>query len=162
MDEIKRGYLEAAGLRDLPAPETLTVPIDNPGHPLHFSFASHDMLVVAQHIGELIERMSPGDVERIPVRVEGRNEPYEILNVLTRIACIDRDRTVGELWPDASERAGEYRMIVRLALDPDRVPESIRIFQVGGWKVSVVVTEDLKEALEDATGLTFKPTAPPR
>ena len=141
-------------------PDPLTVPVRDPGHELDFSFAAFDMLVVTGRVGALIEHVAPGDIQRIPVRVEPATGSFEILNVLPVIDCIDRDRTVGTFWtPDDGrpEKVGQYRMIIDLKLDSARVGGH-DIFRVGGWDIAVIVTERLKDALqrEHVTGLTYR------
>lgn len=140
--------------------EGLVVPIGEPGAPLEFSFGAFDMPVVSARVGEVLEQLAPDDVQRIPVRIEGADGPYEILNVVTAIDCIDRDRTVGTVWTEADHRsdlAGEYRMIIELHLDSSRITSS-RIFRVEGWEIALIVTEDVKAALEEIapTGLQFQ------
>ncbi len=141
-------------------PDGLVVPVDNPGHPLDFSFGSSDMPVVTEPVGALLDGIASDDVQRIPVRVQGRTEPYEILNVVTVVDCIDRERTNGKLWTeedDEPSKLGGYRTVYELWLDPDRIGAA-RIFRLAGWLVVMAVTEDMKLALEDAgvSGLTFK------
>lgn len=141
-------------------PDGLVVPVDNAGHPLDFSFGSFDMPVVTEPVGALLDTLAAADVQRIPVRVEGRSEPYEILNVVTVIDCIDRDRTIGDLWTEEDgdpSDVGDYQGVYELWLDPGRVGGA-RIFRPAGWLSVVAVTEDVKLALEDAkvSGLSFK------
>lgn len=144
----------------LEVPDRLVVPIDNAGHPLDFSFGAFDMPVVTEPVAALLARIATADVQRIPVRVEGRSEPYEILNVVTVIDCIDRGRTVGALWTEEHgqpSKIGGYRTADELWLDPARI-EDARIFRPAGWSIVMAVTDDVKLALEDAkvSGLRFK------
>ncbi len=141
-------------------PDGLVVPVDNPGHPVDFSFGSFAMPVVTEPVGALLESVAAADVQRIPVRVQGRSEPYEILNVVTVVDCIDRERTNGKLWTeedDEPSKLGGYRMVFELWLDPDRIGGA-QIFRLAERHVVMAVTEDVKLALEDAgvSGLTFK------
>jgi len=141
-------------------PDGLVVPVDNPGHPLDFSFGSFAMPVVTEPVGALLESVAGADVQRIPVRVQGRSEPYEILNVVTVLDCIDRERTIGELWTEEdgdTDEVGGYQSVYELWLDPDRIGGA-RIFRPAGWLLVMAVTEEVKLALEDAgvSGLTFQ------
>ncbi len=162
--EVHHPYTFTRGQR-LEVPDGLVVPVDNAGHALDFSFGSFDMPVVTEPVGALLDAMAAAGVQRIPVRVEGRSERYEILNVVTVIDCIDRDRTIGDLWTEEdcdpeedgdAEEIGGYRMVFELRLDPGRVGGA-RIFRPAGWLGVVAVTEDVKLALEDAkvTGLSL-------
>jgi len=129
-------------------PDGLVVPVDNPGRPLDFSFGSLTMPVVTEPVGALLERIAPDDVQRIPVHVQGRTEPYEILNVVRIVDCIDRERTNGKLWTaehGEPEEIGGYGMVFELRLDPNRIGDA-QIFRPAGWIVVVAVTEEVKLA----------------
>lgn len=60
------------------------------GHPLDVTLRAYKF-VVTERIGSLLGDLAPKDLQRIPARVESREERYEVLNVLSRIDCIDRD-----------------------------------------------------------------------
>ena len=45
----------------------------------------------------LVEPLAPSDIELFAATVDG-NPSSEVMNVATRIPCIDEDRTVGEKW----------------------------------------------------------------
>ena len=93
--------------------------------------------------------------------MEGQPEPY-ILNATRLVDCIDDvaskhvERWVPEDADAPPERAGEYRNVVGMRLDTSRV-EDAKVFRPWGWTVVLVVSEDLKDALErtGATGMTF-------
>lgn len=141
------------------APAGLTVPVNEPGHPLDVSFASFDMIVTSRRVADVIEQIAPEDIQRIPVTVESTDGHFEILNVVATVDCIDGERTIGDVWPQAGprpEKAGQWRMIVELRLDPGRVT-SHHIFRVRGWEIAVVVSARLRDELERirATGLVY-------
>jgi hypothetical protein len=50
------------------------------------------------------------------------------------------------------EKVGEYRYIAGARIDPTKV-EGARIFRPWGWPIGLIVSEDIKEALE-REGLT--------
>lgn len=142
---------------------SLSMRVGSPGNPVDFAFGVFLLPVVARQVGALIERLAPGDVQRIPVEVKGHPGPYEILNVTATVDCIDTDRTVGERWTEADHRsdlAGQWRGVYDLRLDGEVVGRS-RIFRVAGWTNALVVTEDIKGALVDAgvSGLRYRPVS---
>lgn len=55
------------------------------GKPLDVSFTLIDALVVRKPIGELLGKLDPKSVQRVPIVVEGSSEPFEILNVLSSV-----------------------------------------------------------------------------
>lgn len=139
----------------------LRVPIQERGCPCAVSFGPFDLPIVTAHLGSLLVGAAPGDVELVPVNVEGERADYHILNVVTCLDCIDPDRTDGERWTiedGRPEKIGQYSMIIDLKLDPGCV-KGPRIFRVEGWEVVIAVTEDIRTLLERAgvSGARFDP-----
>jgi hypothetical protein len=66
------------------------------------------------------------------------------------------ERWVPEDENDQPERAGEYRNVVGMRIDTSRVGD-VKVFRPCGWTIVLVVSEDIKDALErtGATGMTF-------
>lgn len=131
------------------------------GQPLEFSGAAFGIFVVHGRFVRLCERMGlQHDVQFIPTRVEGQSEPYFILNPLRIARCIDEARCEEvEHWrPEHGEpeRVGEYRAIHGLKVDPARAAGA-HIFRPWGWTVALIVSEELKKALEQEaiTGTKF-------
>src|SRR5215211_2754322 len=142
----------------------LYVPIKHPGRPLDFTFAAFEIPVVTPGLAATIAAMSPQAVQRIPVRVEAQNQEYEILNVTTTVACLDERKSYVERWTERdgwSDKVGQYKLILDLTVDPERARPH-HIFRLGGWRVSLIVSHDLKDILEReaATGVAFIPASP--
>ena len=135
-------------------------PLQIPGAPLEYSWAAFSIPVVHGRVVQLFERLGIEEVQFIPVRVKGQAEPCFILNALRIIRCVDdaRCRRV-EYWApedEQPEKLGEYRVVSGLRIDPKKVGDA-RIFRPWGWTVALVVSEDLKQALEQEgiTGTRF-------
>ncbi len=131
-------------------------PLDVPGHPLDFSWAAFSIPVVHGRVVQLVERLGIQDVQFLPVRVQGHAGPWFILNTLRTVRCIDdaRCEEVRHWQPEDGqpEKVGRYRSITGLRIDPAKV-EGARIFRTWGWSLALIVSEDLKQALEHE-GLT--------
>jgi hypothetical protein len=97
----------------------------------------------------------------IPVKVESQQpDSYFILNILRVVRCID-DAACEEVkyWrPEHGqpELVGEYRAISGLRINPSQV-EATHLFRPWGWPVALVVSEEVKSALErvGTTGTSF-------
>lgn len=138
----------------------LSVRVRQAGHPLDFTLADFDMPVVCCGTGELLSQLAPGDVQRVPVRVDGREEPYEILNVVTRRQAIDERRSVITRWTEEDgwpEKLGQYFMVSRLAIEPEAAAGA-GIFRLTGWEIAVVVSDTVRRALlaHEVTGVKFE------
>ncbi|WP_369945125.1 imm11 family protein [Vitiosangium sp. GDMCC 1.1324] len=135
-------------------------PLDIPGLSLDFCWAAFSILVVNERFIQLFERLGVREVQFIPTRVEAHPEPYFILNPLRIIRCIDdaRCEEVRYWKPEDGqpEKVGEYRVVAGMRIDPTKVGDA-RIFRPWGWPVALIVSEDLKQAMEQEgiTGTRF-------
>jgi hypothetical protein len=135
-------------------------PLDVPGRPLDFCWAAFSIPVVNERFVRLFERLQVREVQFIPARVQTHPEPCFILNPLRIIRCIDdaRCEEVRYFKPEDGqpEKVGEYRVVAGLRIDPTKVGDA-RIFRPWGWTVALIISEDLKQALEreGITGTRF-------
>ncbi|HYO72287.1 MAG TPA: DUF1629 domain-containing protein [Archangium sp.] len=131
-------------------------PLDVRGDPLDYCWAAFSIHVVHERVVQLFERLGVRDVQFIPARIEGHEGPYFILNALRIIRCIDdaRSRRV-EYWKPEDEhpdKLGQYRVVSGMRIDPSKVGDA-RVFRPWGWRVALIISEDLKQAME-AEGIT--------
>lgn len=139
----------------------LRLPIAHPGKALDFSLAdAGGFPVVTKRVASVLSEIAPGDVQLLPVKVGLLSEPYFLVNVARTVKCIDDEASEEvQYWTQEDgepERVGEYRVVAGLRIDPSKVGDA-RVFRTWGWKVVLVVSEDVKEALErlGATGMEF-------
>ncbi len=126
-------------------------PLDLSGSPLDFSWAAFSIPVVHARFVELFERMRVDGAQFIPAQVEGHPAPWFILNALQIIRCIDDARSEEvQYWKPEDNRPdklGQYRAVHGLRIDPTKVGDA-RIFRTWGWRVALIISEDLKVAME--------------
>jgi hypothetical protein len=138
----------------------LRLPVSLPGSELDFSLSGLGVVIVHERFVRLFERLGIQDVQFIPARVEAHAEPYFILNALRIIRCIDdaRCEEVRYWMPEDGqpEKVGEYRVVAGMRIAPTQVGDA-RIFRPWGWTVALVISEELKQALEQEgiTGTKF-------
>ncbi len=133
-----------------------------------FSVANADRLPIAkEQVAHIFRELAPDDVQLFPVEIEGTTERYYIVNATRRFECIDEVncREVQKYPSDGAmpERTGEYRAISGLRIDTAKV-EGARVFRPMGWEVALIVSKEVKEAIERIgnTGVFFNPVAGPR
>jgi hypothetical protein len=123
---------------------------------LDFSWAAFSIVVVTRRFVQLFERLGIQEVQFLPVQVDNHAGPYFILNTLRTFRCIDDARCaeVRHYKPEDGEpeKVGEYKDVRGLRIDPAKVGDT-RIFRPWGWQMALIVSEDLKQALE-REGLT--------
>ena len=74
------------------------------GSILDFTFSNDDVPVVTGRVAVILAATAGDDIQRFPVQVEGRKESYEIINVVSCIPCVDRDRSDADWWTEADGR----------------------------------------------------------
>jgi hypothetical protein len=130
------------------------------GSALDFSQTGLGIPVVHGRVAALFERLGIPGIQLLPARVEGRTDSWFILNLLRVIRCIDEARCEHvEHWRPEDQRpdkVGQYHNIRGLKVDPTRT-EDAPIFRPWGWRVAIIVSEPLKQALEQEgiTGVTY-------
>jgi hypothetical protein len=131
-------------------------PLDVPGDSLDFSWAAMSIPVVHDRFARLLERLQVDGVQFIPAQVEGHPGPWYILNALHILRCIDDVRSAEvHYWrpeDNRPDKLGEYRAVYGMRIDPSKVGDA-RIFRPWGWRVALIISEDIKQAIESA-GLT--------
>ena len=149
-------------------------PLSEPGPALDITLIDWDFLVT-EEIAALIAALAPDDVQRIPACVESIEGDYEFLNVLARIDCVDWERTLAHVYVgdppqlekgtvaslepffDPGESLIGHVMHYDMKLNSEGI-EGPRIFRVKRWDQWPVVTEEIKDALEErgASGVDYR------
>jgi len=136
-------------------------PVKPAGVALEFTLCSMGIPVVHRRVVSLFERLGlQEEVQFIPVEVEGQTEPWFILNALQVIRCIDdaRSEEVFYWLPEDNrpEKVGKYRNVRGLKVDPAKIGDA-NIFRPWGWLVVLIVSERVKQAMEEEgiTGAKF-------
>ena len=139
----------------------LRVPILHPGSPLDFSLAdAGDFPVVTEKVASTLTELAPGDMQLYPAEVDSRTEPYFLVNVVRLVRCIDDERCAevryGEPDDNLPDELGYYRSVYGMRIDPSKVGDA-QVFRPWGYPAALLVSEDVKDALErtGATGLRF-------
>jgi len=142
------------------------IPVERTGTPLDFSHAAFSIPVVHVRVASLLAEMAPNDVEIIPVVINGQTDQFCILNATRLVRCID-DKASEEVryWRPQDgrpEKTGQYRAVYGLRIEPAKVGDA-KVFRPWGWTVALIVSEEIKEALEriGATGVRFKEVTGP-
>lgn len=109
-----------------------------------FSLASFDVPIVSGRFARLLTGLAENDIQLIPVRTSCIGDFY-ILNILTRINCLDEARSLFTKWEASDgrpDRTGQYRMVAELKIVSEAA-EGRCIFRIAGWDVPIIVSEQL-------------------
>ncbi|WP_075207550.1 imm11 family protein [Archangium violaceum] len=121
------------------------------GSPLDFNISGLGIPVIPERVVRIFERLGTKDVQFLPARVTSLAEPWFILNVTRVVRCIDDARCSEVMYwkPEDGQpkKVGTYRAVYDMRIDPTKT-EGARIFRTWGWLVAIVVSQDIKEALE--------------
>jgi hypothetical protein len=116
--------------------------------------------VIHVRVASVFAEKAPDDVQLIPVDVEGQPDQYLILVATRLIRCIDEQASRIELWTHEDgvpHKVGQYFSVRDLRIDKTKVGGT-RVFRLEGWRSSLIVSEEIKDALErmGATGARFE------
>lgn len=139
----------------------LSAEITHKGNPIEFCLTSFAVPVAAATLAGAVSSVAGADVQRLPLAINGW-QGFEVLNVLRVVECLDEQRSEFLKWTERDHRAdlaGQYRMVTKLLVDQSGIPAGTHAFRVKGWLVALVVSENVKDAMETAgcKGAKFVP-----
>ncbi|NVJ03723.1 hypothetical protein HUW63_00480 [Myxococcus sp. AM001] len=133
----------------------MTFPIREAGKRRDYSTAGVGRApIVHIRVATIFAEMAPNDVQLIPVNIEGCPDEYQALVATKLIKCID-EKASREilLWKPEDgrpEKVGKYRSVAGMRIDPTKVGDA-KVFRTWGWAGALIVSEDIKAALERST-----------
>ncbi|WP_338864445.1 imm11 family protein [Myxococcus stipitatus] len=162
MDQEVEDIWEFAAGRPIRPPDRLVFPLEEPGRALDFSTAGvGGAPVVHVKVANLFAELAPNDVQLFPVEVTGQPDQYVMLIATKLVRCIDDAATEDVLyWKPEDERPdklGQYRSVYGMRIDRSKVGDA-KVFRTWGWEIALIVSEDIKAAMEAAkvTGAKFE------
>jgi hypothetical protein len=128
------------GRRLDPAPsKAIKLTVEKDGRPMDMEIDSVTGPIVTERMANLLLRVAPRDVQLLPARIRGSREPLFMLNITTRLNCLDRKLSI----------PGDVRdWYTRTVIDPKKVRDH-HIFLMSHDKFEIVVSEKLKKAILD-------------
>jgi hypothetical protein len=126
---------------------------------MDFTLADFDMPVLARQYVDLLQELAPDDFQRIPAQVGDLPNPFDIVNVLPSVPCLDTKRSELTYWTEADghpHRIGEVRMVVTLKILAERVGNH-HLFRIQEWPVPIIVSHAAHDILKNATGVELTP-----
>jgi hypothetical protein len=130
------------------------IPVDRVGVEVGLSLAAFDMPVIREDVREAIESVTTDGYELYPVEIGDSHSRFWILNVTTRVDCVDESASVFRKWlpeDDRPDRLGAYHSISTLRIDSRRVAGDI--LRLKGWEVAMIVSDRMRNALMKITDL---------
>ncbi|MBK8254928.1 MAG: hypothetical protein IPK82_20000 [Polyangiaceae bacterium] len=146
---------------DLP----LRAAVHHEGPALEFSLTSFAVPIATEKLAKVVRNLAGADVQCLPLEIEG-HERRVVLNVLRIVNCVDERLSKFTKWTLKDHRAdlaGQYHSITRLILDTNRIPKDAHIFRLWGFRVALIVSEELREAMQHVgcKGADFREVTPP-
>ncbi len=137
----------------------LKILIEQAGKPLDFSETNSRVPVVHIKVASIFTELAPGDIQLIPVDIEGQPDQYLVLVATRLIRCIDENASRIRLWTHEDgvpHKVGQYRDVRDMRINETKVGDA-RVFRTEGWPGTLIVSEEIKDALErmGATGTKF-------
>ncbi|MBK8252065.1 MAG: hypothetical protein IPK82_05290 [Polyangiaceae bacterium] len=146
---------------DLP----LTATVHHEGPALEFSLTSFAVPIVTEKLAKVVQNIAGVDIQCLPLEIKGHGS-RTVLNALRIVNCVDESRSEFTKWTLKDHRAdlaGQYRSITKLVLDTARIPNDAHIFRLWGFRVVLIVSEKLREAMQrvGCKGAVFQDVTPP-
>ncbi|RKG92451.1 hypothetical protein D7V88_06100 [Corallococcus terminator] len=144
----------------------IQLPLSLEGETRDFSHAAFATPVVHARLADLFKALAPNDVELIPVEVDSHPGPYFILNAIRTISCVDVEASEeAHYWKEDDgfpEKVGTLSSLYGMRIDSSKVGDA-KVFRPSEWDVALIVSEDIKEAMERAgiTGAKFESVTGP-
>lgn len=139
----------------------LRLSMSREGKSLDFTFTDDDVPLVTKSVANILTRLAEGEFQRFAVVVDRMTQEYDIVNIFPTINCIDTERSVIQWFEEGNnirpDLAGTPEWIPKLVISPALVGNH-NLFRPEGWDMVVIVSDIVKEALEEAqvTGIKFK------
>ena len=130
--------------------EPLIAEVTHPGRVLEFCLTSFAVPVATSELARAVSALAGPDVQCVPVEIAGQSG-LQVLNAVRVIRCIDESRSEFIKWTKQDHRAdlaGKYRQGTKLTVDPSAIPPGAHFFRIEGWRVALIVSEEVKEAME--------------
>jgi hypothetical protein len=127
--------------------------------PVDFSFDTFGNPVVRRRVGEVVAKLAPQTVQRLPLRIERVKDAYEVLNVIDVVPCIDSKRC--ELYAGFKAKLDpqkpDFTSVKTFALTS--AAQGHHIFRAQEYDSLLVVSAEMRRLLESArvTGIAFEP-----
>lgn len=101
-----------------------------------------------------LSRIGVDNVEFVPASIQGTPKPvqmnYYVINVIGRIACIDRVHSL------LSNSGGQVARIISLTLKPEAIAEA-KMFRMHEYPEIIVVSDDVASAIRSLSGVSLMP-----
>ncbi|WP_368668987.1 DUF1629 domain-containing protein [Corallococcus sp. CA053C] len=116
--------------------------------------------IIHVKLANVLMEKAADDVQLIPVDIPKHPDQYVLLVATKLIRCINEQASEEIRFWEAKhgqpERIGEYHSVYGMRIDKSKVGNA-QLFRPWGWKVALIVSEDLKTALERTgpTGMRF-------
>ncbi|MDP1562027.1 MAG: hypothetical protein Q8M16_11670 [Pirellulaceae bacterium] len=170
MDDERRWHLELLAVKppidiwaccqvDVSLPVKFGVLV--PGLKVDYNPSCFAIPVVSKRFADVLQSISPDEIQRLPASVDNDPNNWKVLNVVSKVDCIDYARSSIQSYPqDHPEKPGKPRGVLRLVIDKN-LAKGHHVFRAKDWEVVLIVSNDVKAALArlPVTGLEFIPVS---
>lgn len=141
-------------------PTELRLRVRQWGRMLDWSWADFGIPVVRPHVRDILGSMAARDCDFCGATVEGTPDRFAVVNVTSRVSCLDESRSEIIQWrpesPAILTRKRPFLGVGRIVLDRERIGGE-QLFRLDLWTSALIVTERLRDALADVDGVFFEP-----
>ena len=111
--------------------------------------------LVTHRVADAIKQLSPNDIQRVPAKIEGEADEWEVLNILNLVDCLDYEYSKMTYKPFEEDKTQENILgFLKLVIDPEKVGDH-HIFRMNPKMNRIIISETLLCTLREmqVTGL---------
>jgi hypothetical protein len=131
------------------------------GKEVDYNDTAFSATVVSERLAEIWKSFTPGRIQLLPAEIARSSSVWYVANFLDCVDCIDHARSRIKYCPaDDPDRPLKPRAVMRMVIDCARA-EGHHLFRVVDWKVAVIVSAELREAMEERgfSGVEYEPAS---
>lgn len=141
-DTLRLDVILADGRRIVDPPPAVAFRVVQAGKPMDFGSTPMGLPVASPRARELLRRQAPSDVQLIPCRIDGVDNGYCVVNIVSRLDCVDLHRS--KLIIPAMGSAGAMHGWI---IDADKAGDHA-VFRLDNEPTTIVLSEALKREIE--------------
>ena len=127
----------------------LRSPLWHTGIPLDFTMTVSAVPVLSDRLVTVLQPLLRSCAQLFPLDIEG-HKGFHVMNTTALIDCFDEKKSEFIKWTEFDgrpDKTGDYRMVSRLRIDPNRVPKEMHAFRIKGWKIALIVSQAFVDAI---------------
>lgn len=127
---------------------------------LDFFMTSFGIPIFSERVSAILRPSIGADVDFVRIKLDESILNYYLLKTHEQVDCLDEVNTKAHTkWQESDgrpDKTGQYRMVYGLKINSASISKKSHVFRIKKWNVALIVSELVKEAMENAQSLGAK------